>query len=123
MSEGASWSFHDPCLTTWGCADLLAWLRSGSGGEIVATTAPNEEYGLLYFTEPNVAFSIAQSEVHTLVLRVHLSLESAPPHRETDLGATLDICKYVVPITDRRSWPPDRSRRLGGRHLASYPAR
>ncbi|WP_253266260.1 hypothetical protein [Streptomyces sp. 6-11-2] len=49
------------------------------------------------FIEPVVAFSLAnRSEGETAVIRVHLSLEAAPPWQQGDDGA--DIYQYVVEV-------------------------
>lgn len=119
-AAGASWTFHDPCLTTWDCTDLLAWLRAASQGTVAPTDAPSEEAGLLWFTEPNLAFSIAEADEAALVVRVHLSLESAPPRPEN--GEALELYEYAVPLRMTKAelaaaadeWTQD---------IALYPAR
>ena len=121
-STGESWTFDDPCLTTWDCVELHGWLRAASRGEVAPTDTPTEDDGLLWFTEPNVAFSIAETSGQTLVLRVHLSLESAPGRPDVDPGPPLDLYEYVVPLRVLRAelrdaadeWQTD---------IAPYPAR
>ncbi|WP_407342163.1 hypothetical protein [Pengzhenrongella phosphoraccumulans] len=122
-STGASWSFDDPCLTTWDAVELLAWLRAAGQGKVPPTDAPIEDSeGLLAFTEPNLGFSLATIENHNLVLRVHLSLESAPSWPETESDADRDIYAYSVSLSMSRTdllhaaeeWQAD---------IASFPER
>jgi hypothetical protein len=98
-SEG-SWSFTDPCLLTGEAREVAAWLRAVAAGT-VAVTEPDAEGELspdTWFTEPVIAFSLAdRSEGGTAVIRVHLSLEAAPPWQQGDAGA--DIYQYVVEVT------------------------
>ncbi len=91
---GRSWSFHDPCLTTWECVELLDWLTAASRGDILPSEAPAEGEGLLAFTEPNLAFSVAEISAGDLVIRVHLSLESAPSGPDQ----TWDLYECEVPL-------------------------
>lgn len=95
---GESWTFHDPCLTTWDCVELLAWLRAASQGEVAPSDTPSEESGLLWFTEPNLAFSLAEMNDESLVVRVHLSAESAPRHTAAGAELALEMYEYVVPL-------------------------
>lgn len=41
-AAGESWSFHDPCLTTWACVELLRWLSAASRGDVAPTGAADE---------------------------------------------------------------------------------
>lgn len=78
-AEGQQWTFDQPCLTTWEARELLAWMRAAAQGAVVVTAAPTEgSEGVLAFTEPNLAFSIAARGGEHLVVRVHLGHESAP---------------------------------------------
>ncbi|MFJ8255288.1 hypothetical protein [Streptomyces sp. NPDC094466] len=100
MSPEGSWVFADPCLLAEEAQQVAAWLRAvaagtvavsepGSGGELSPDT---------WFTEPVVAFSLAsRSESGASVIRVHLSLEAAPPWQRGDDGA--DIYQHVVEVT------------------------
>src|SRR6266545_4704857 len=54
-----SWSFEDPCLRIDEAYELSAWL--------------------LRFVEPVLAFSLAARDEAGAVVRVHCSLEAAPP--------------------------------------------
>lgn len=78
---GESWRFEDPCLTTWEVRELGEWLRSAAQGEVAVTGSPDRDpVGVLEFTEPNLAFSIAARSGELLVVRVHFSLREPPPH-------------------------------------------
>lgn len=121
-SSGESWSFVDPFLTTWECADILVWLRACSRGEIQPTVSPSEDDGLLWFTEPNVAFSLAASGSPTMVVRVHLSLECAPLDRGPDSDSPLELYEYVVPISTTRA-KLDAAADQWQADIASFPAR
>ncbi|MFJ9110773.1 hypothetical protein [Streptomyces sp. NPDC102283] len=99
-SPEGSWFFADPCLLTDEAHRVGAWLRAVAAGT-VAVTEPDAEGELspdTWFTEPVVAFSLAgRSGSGASVIRVHLSLEAAPPWQQGDDGA--DIYQYVVEIT------------------------
>lgn len=78
---------------------MSAWLRAVAAGT-VTVTEPDAE-GVLspdtWFIEPVVAFSLAgRTEGGSAVIRVHLSLEAAPPWQQGDDGA--DIYQYVVEV-------------------------
>ncbi|MFE7455786.1 hypothetical protein [Streptomyces sp. NPDC057554] len=94
-----SWSFTEPCLLTNEALQVAAWLRAVAAGT-VAVTGPDAEGELspdICFIEPVVAFSLAgRSEGGALVVRVHLSLEAAPPWQQDDDGA--DIYQYAVEV-------------------------
>ncbi|KUO09877.1 hypothetical protein [Streptomyces sp. DSM 15324] len=100
MAPEGSWSFVDPCLLTGEAHQVSAWLRAVAAGS-VTVTEPDAEGGLspdTWFIEPVVAFSLAgRSEGGSAVIRVHLSLEAAPPWQQGDGGA--DIHQYFVEIT------------------------
>ncbi|WP_203709010.1 WapI family immunity protein, partial [Cellulomonas marina] len=98
---GASWSFLDPCLTTWESAELEAWLHAASRGEVQPSTAPREDDGLLTFTEPNLAFSVQGITDSDVALRVHFSLESAP--RVPDSDSAPELYEHFVALTMTRN--------------------
>jgi hypothetical protein len=80
--DGRSWSFHDPCLTTWEARELDEWLGVVADGSVEVASGPFDEddpVGVLVFAEPNLAFSLAELTSDTATIRVHLSNESAPP--------------------------------------------
>ncbi|MGC9441999.1 WapI family immunity protein [Streptomyces sp. WG5] len=94
------WSFADPCLLTDEARQVSAWLRAVAAGT-VDVTEPDAEGELspdTWFIEPVVAFSLAHRiEGGTAVIRVHLSLEAAPPWQQGDDGP--DIYQYVVEVS------------------------
>ncbi|MEV7282447.1 hypothetical protein [Streptomyces sp. NPDC093111] len=100
MTPEGSWSFADPCLLTDEARQVSTWLRAVAAGT-VGVTEPDAEGELLpdtWFIEPVVAFSLAnRSEGGTAVIRIHLSLEAAPPWQQGDGGA--DIYQYVVEVS------------------------
>jgi hypothetical protein len=76
------WTFEEACLTTLEAASLPAWLRSVASGDVEPLAYAAGATGrvpTLTFTEPNLAFSVAAYTDGAAVVRVHLSLESAPP--------------------------------------------
>lgn len=78
--DGRTWSFRDPCLTTWEARRLGRWLQDVIDGSVLPSELDGgPEERLLVFTEPNLAFSLEDRSADRLVLRVHLSLESRPP--------------------------------------------
>nr|WP_229907461.1 hypothetical protein [Streptomyces vinaceus] len=78
---------------------VSTWLRAVAAGT-VDVTEPDAEGELspdTSFIEPVVAFGLARRiEGGTAVVRVHLSLEAAPPWQQGDDGA--DIYQYVVEV-------------------------
>ncbi|WP_030222898.1 WapI family immunity protein [Streptomyces bikiniensis] len=93
------WSFADPCLLTDEARRVSAWLRAVAAGT-VDVTEPDAEGELspdTWFVEPVVALSLARrTEGGTAVIRVHLSLEAAPPWQQDDDAA--DLYQYVVEV-------------------------
>lgn len=89
--DGRRWSFRAPCLTTWEARSLTDWLRAAAAGEVAPVNSKDgvEEDDLLTFTEPTLALSLLTFTEDEAVVRVHLSLEAAPPHVSdpTDLYA------------------------------------
>ncbi|MFI6875478.1 hypothetical protein ACIBL6_18755 [Streptomyces sp. NPDC050400] len=99
MTPEGSWAFADPCLLTSEARQVSTWLRAVAGGTVDVTEpdAEGELWPDTWFIEPVVAFSLAQrSSSGTAVIRVHLSLEAAPPWQQGDHGA--DIYQYVVEV-------------------------
>ncbi|MGV9310624.1 WapI family immunity protein [Streptomyces sp. NPDC003691] len=123
MTPEGSWSFADPCLLTKEALQVATWLRAVAAGTVFVTK-PDVEGGLwpdIWFIEPNVAFSLAdRSRGGAVVIRVHLSLEVAPPWQQGGDGA--DIYQYVVEVgTDAAAllYAADQWERS----LASFPPR
>jgi hypothetical protein len=77
LPDGRSYSFRDPCLTTWDVRELADWLRSVSRGHVPSPSSSDEPS--LVFDEPCLAFDVEQLEGGTAVLRVYLSLDEAEP--------------------------------------------
>ncbi len=95
--DGRSWSFEDPCLTTWEARSLLSWLRGVVSGTVPATPFDGSaEEQLLVFTEPVVSLSLAERTPDAALIRVHLSLEGKPPWLQDD--DNVDIFEYFLPI-------------------------
>lgn len=92
LSDGATWSFEDPCLTTWEARELLDWLRQVHAGHVQPSIWDSDEERLLVFTEPNIAFSLAARSEDSVTVRAHLSLESGP---QSEDGELFD---YFVPL-------------------------
>ncbi|MGW4034408.1 WapI family immunity protein [Streptomyces sp. NPDC004838] len=98
-----SWSFADPCLLTHEAGEVSAWLRAVAVGTVavgtVAVIGPDAEGSLspdMWFVEPVLAVSLADRGDSETVIRVHLSLEAAPPWQQGDDRA--DIYQYAVEV-------------------------
>ncbi|KQS65825.1 hypothetical protein [Modestobacter sp. Leaf380] len=96
-TAGESWKFDDSCLTTWEARELRDWLPAAADGRVPVTEAPTEDSEvLLTFTEPNLGFSVAAAEEDSLVVRVHLSLESVAGRPGADEEAPYAFYAYSV---------------------------
>lgn len=96
---GQSWKFDDPCLTTWEAREIGDRLRAAADGRVPVIEAPTEDSEeLLTFTEPNLAFSVGAREGDSLVVRVHLSLESVADRPGAGEGAPTTSTAYSVPL-------------------------
>lgn len=90
MSDGRSWSFTDPCLTTWEARELASWLRGVLSGDVDASPfGGDEDECLLAFTEPNLAVSLARRDRDMATIRLHFSLEARPPWLHDDTTTDL----------------------------------
>jgi hypothetical protein len=81
-----SWSFREGSLTTYEAPGVSAWLRSVAS-KAVETVVPDDMGFLtpsLTFTEPDLAFSVAEYTNDSVDLRVHLSHGAAPPWLDID---------------------------------------
>ena len=100
LPDGRSWSFTDPCLTTWEARRLGSWLEGVVAGDVQPGPYTGEtDERLLDFTEPNLAFSLAQRLEGDVTIRVHLSLEARPPWpvgSESDVQP--DLFDYYVEV-------------------------
>ncbi|MFB0628104.1 hypothetical protein [Streptomyces sp. AB3(2024)] len=96
-AEG-SWSFASPCLLTDEAREVAPWLRAVAAGKVAVTgdDAEGEPSPDKYFLEPVLAFGLAGRSEDGAVLRVHLSLEAAPPWRQDEDGE--DIYGYAVEV-------------------------
>lgn len=96
---GESWMFEEPCLTTWEARQLGDWLRAAADGRVPVTETPTEDSeNLLTFTEPNLRFSVGARREDSLVVCVHLSLESVPERPGTGEEASYGVTACSVPI-------------------------
>lgn len=121
--DGHTWSFTEPCMTTWEAARLGEWLwEVVSGGiEPVRADGPADDDRVLAFTEPTLAFGLLRRRGEDVVLRVHLSLES-PDDEAGDENTRAGRLDHVVPVvvsradlaTAARSWDDE---------LAVFPSR
>jgi hypothetical protein len=68
-TNGQSWHFSDPAVTTFELVELADWLR--------AVALRENTFDEFEFTEPNLAFFLVSHPVPTL--RVRFAHESAPP--------------------------------------------
>lgn len=122
--DGRSWTFADPCLTTWEARSVGRWIEGVLSGAIGVASAADlavPDSPIEHFTEPNVAFSLASRSAEVIEIRVHLSLEALPPwfHDATDRP---DIFEYFVLL----ELTPDELRQAAidwEADLASYPER
>jgi hypothetical protein len=122
-TPAGNWRFQDPALLQDEALAIARWLRRAAEGR-VPVTVPDEDGELspsLSFLEPNLAFSLAAREGTRSVLRVHLSLEAAPPWLpyDEDLDElhqyTLDLpCEDADLLRAATEWE---------RELAPFPAR
>lgn len=97
VSDGQRrWRFRDPALTTWEASRVASWLRSVASQDVRPSPLNEDEMGGLTFTEPNLGFSLHDRRGDAAVLRVHFSLESAPPWIEGE--ARYDLYDYFVEL-------------------------
>ncbi|RZL63112.1 MAG: hypothetical protein EOP29_30305 [Rhodococcus sp. (in: high G+C Gram-positive bacteria)] len=107
--DSRSWSFRDPCLTTWEAAELLTFLNR-------RTFTPGDQ---IEFTEPNLALAVAHVTDHAIALEITLRAEAAPPEATHDTrwgdGETLTVIMDLANIHEATSeWAVN---------LASFPVR
>jgi hypothetical protein len=91
------WGFSDPCLTTWEARELTAWLRAVAGRRIQPRPLGEDGDGGLTFTEPNLGLSLHSADANAASLRVHFSLESAPPW--IDEEGRYDMYEFFLELT------------------------
>jgi hypothetical protein len=119
-ADGREWTFTDPCLTTWEAADIATWLRSVANGSVTPTQNWSDEEELLHFTEPNIAFSLQEQTEGRVRIRLHLSLEAAPPRPDhTDRPR---LFEYFL-ILDQKPEDLVTAAEEWEKNCASYPVR
>jgi hypothetical protein len=122
--DGKSWTFEEPCLTTWEARALGEWLRDVADGTPQDPRHRADEPGAgepeAIFTEPNLGLT-AESRAGDLVsVRVYFSLEALPPWTRGDgqsglYGYSLLISLAPADLADAaESWL---------REVALYPDR
>jgi len=121
LPDGRSWSFTEPCLTTWEARRLGSWLRGVRDGQVAPTELVGDDGGAsLVLTEPDVALSLAQRSAGTVVVRVHLSHGARPPWLQAPGGPGLFPYGVEVRLT------PDALAEAGTtweQELAAFPVR
>ncbi|QHT55911.1 hypothetical protein GXP71_07380 [Cellulomonas sp. H30R-01] len=121
LADGRAWTFTDASLTTWDARDLDGWLRGVVSGHVAPVRQDAPEEDLLAFTEPCLAFSLAARDDSVATVRVHLSLECAPPWLH-EAGGDAALFAFFVAVTV----PLDGVRRAAddwSAALARFPAR
>jgi hypothetical protein len=121
LADGRAWSFEDPCLLTWEARSLADWLRGVASGAVVPKP-PGGDDGApgVVFVEPNLAVSLVARDDRQATIRVHLSLEAAPPWSAgTDSGEPFES---VVEVSASLA-EVARAAAEWDRELAAYPVR
>jgi hypothetical protein len=97
--DGSEWTFTDPCLTTWEARELGDWLTAVARGHVTPAVRATGRVDL-FFTEPNLTFSLTGADERQCELAVHFSLEALPPwlQRPSRPG----IFDYAVTLTITR---------------------
>ena len=92
------WSFTDPSLLTHEADEITGWLRGVAEGTVAVTLPDAEGYVSpdTWFNEPVLAFSLADRSEAGAVIRLHLSMEAAPPWQQGD--HRVDIYQYFVKV-------------------------
>ena len=87
-----SWTFSDPCLTTFEVEQLASWL------DHVHTGRPDPD--LCYFTEPNLCFRYTREAEPTIEVRI--AHESAPPWLVGEIRLAGVALEFPVAMNDAR---------------------
>ena len=87
--DGLRWTFQEPSLLVSEGLELGSWMLKVANRGIPTSHSDQEDgtFPDLWFTEPNLAFSVASGTDPLIGLRVHLSLESGPPIEAEAKGA------------------------------------
>jgi hypothetical protein len=117
LPDGRRHSFLDPCLTTWEARELATWLAAVVAGN--ASPAEDQSLPAITFTEPCVAFGLADGGSGPIGLRVYLSLEAEPPFV---VAGQKGMFKNYVPLPTTEA---DVLRAAGelSSELSAYPVR
>ena len=99
LADGRARSFTDASLTTWDARDIGGWLRGVVSGHVAPVRQDAPEEDLLAFTEPCLAFSLAARDEAGATVRVHLSLECAPPWLHQDGDDDVPLFAFFVAVT------------------------
>lgn len=97
QTDAAGWTQIDPCLLTWELRELAEWFsRVAEREPQVVTEVTYDQRGrdAVTFTEPNVAFSVADyPSEDAAVIRVHISFVSLDGADEPDeiYGEHIDL--------------------------------
>lgn len=117
--DDSTWTFTDPCLTTWEARELGYWLHAVAAGEVTPQVR-GEDLVDVCFTEPNLAFTLVGRDETRCVLAVHFSLEALPPWLHgADRPAIFD---YSVSLTLTRD-DLSRAAQEWREELRAFPAR
>ncbi|GAA1993771.1 WapI family immunity protein [Kitasatospora viridis] len=103
------WRFEEPVLLTDEARKLARWLRYAAGGRIAVSPGGPD----LSFLEGNLAFSLAAESGDRVVLRVHLSLESAPARLGDQVAVEVPLAKAGL-LAAAETWEQE---------LVPFPAR
>jgi hypothetical protein len=94
MTDGRCWCFEEPCLTTGEARQIVRWMRNVAEGTVEPSVIDSFEEYLLFFTEPNLAFSLEDHNANQARIRIHFSCEALPPWL---IGATQpDVFDFFI---------------------------
>ena len=116
-ADGKTWSFTDPCLTTWEARALGQWLRDVAAGGVPPSPPAMPE---LMFAEPCLAFSLEDRIAGRVWVKAVFGIEALPPWRQgtgrpelNEFAVVLDVPAAQVALAARQ-WLAD---------LAGFPER
>jgi len=117
VTQDRSWTFRDPCLTTWEISELRGWLWSVANGR-VDPQPTGAGPGHRDFTEPNIEVRLQERGDDFVALDFIFFAESAPPGVTEDVQfddgypvrirvdlATLLIASEEL-AREKAQWPP-----------------
>jgi hypothetical protein len=95
VKDDQHWTFEDPSLLVEEAVSLGNWLSEVGSGRVLATSNKrNRLWPAVWFTEPNLGFSVSNTNADVITLRIHLSLEATPNAAARELG----IYQYFVDL-------------------------